>query len=80
MQQSYAYGQAAMAGYGGAYNAAAGYGGAGGAPQAGAQQGAPQGGRGGPVSQDASFNETGYGAYRGQGAAQGRVDRSYRPY
>jgi hypothetical protein len=21
-----------------------------------------------------------YGAYRGQGAAQGRVDRSYRPY
>lgn len=21
-----------------------------------------------------------YGAYRGQGAAQGRADRSYRPY
>lgn len=82
MQQAYPYGSAAMTGYGGAYNAAAGYGGAGaGIPGLASQQGSQVGGgRGGPVSQDASFNETGYGAYRGQGAAQGRVDRSYRPY
>lgn len=83
MQQAYSYGTAAMAGYGGAYNAAAGYNGGAGAgiPGISSQQGSQVGGgRGGPVSQDASFNETGYGAYRGQGAAQGRVDRSYRPY
>ena len=82
MQQAYSYGTAAMAGYGGAYNAASGYGGAGaGIPGLASQQGSlVGGGRGGPVSQDSSFNETGYGAYRGQGAAQGRVDRSYRPY
>ena len=81
--QQYSYGAAAMAGYGGAYNAAAGYGGSAGAgiPGLSSQQGAQVGiNRGGLVSQDASFNETGYGAYRGQGAAQGRVDRSYRPY
>ena len=32
--------------------------------------------------QDASFNEAGGfgGAFRGHGATQGRVDRSYRPY
>lgn len=84
MQQAYSYGTAAMAGYGGAYNAAAGYGGGAGVgiPGLASQQQGSQvgGGRGGLVSQDASFNETGYGAYRGQGAAQGRVDRSYRPY
>ena len=75
MQQAYSYGAAAIANYGGAYNMAGQYGGAAGMP------GVPAvGGRGGPVSQDPSFNETGYGAYRGQGAAQGRVDRSYRPY
>jgi hypothetical protein len=80
MQQAYSYGAATMAGYGGAYNMAAGYGGAAPAGAAGGMQ-QMQGGAGmrGP-GQDSSFSESGYGAYRGHGAQQGRVDRSYRPY
>eukprot|EP01038_Epipyxis_sp_PR26KG_P005967 gene5967-8221_t len=86
-QPQYGYGGApqgsggspGMTGYGGAYGAPtaqqSGYGqqpvnnaGVGGAP------------RGAEAFPTADTTAAGYGAYRGQGAQQGRVDRSYRPY
>lgn len=95
-QPQYPYGGAALApaGYGAAPAPYGVYGGAvPGAPQGAAPAGARLGpgppgqepaaayGAAGPVAGAGAVDQGGnYGAYRGQGAPQGRVDRSYRPY
>lgn len=61
-----------MQGYGSAYGV---YGQGQGQGQAAPQSPAPGG-----VQGRSSDGDQGYGGIRGQGAVQGRVDRSYRPY
>lgn len=72
-------------GYGVASHMQQGYGAQGAAPSGGGygygqSAPAPAGGVGGRNTADQGGDQAGYGAYRGQGAAQGRADRSYRPY
>jgi hypothetical protein len=70
--QPFPYGGAApMQGYGGGY----------GYPGAQAAQGSAPVNRGTNGTDNNTFGgDQGYGAYRGQGAAEGRAGRSYRPY